>query len=91
LPLPKHSSRMGQWVCKGSQPTVILSPGRVYTATRPKNGATYHLLQAIAQVHPNSTRVKRYCLAASGQLRLFSNSLEPKLRISKLGIDCVNE
>ncbi len=56
LPLPEHSSRMGQWVCKGSQPTVILSPGRVYTAVRPRNGATYHLLQAITQVHPNSTR-----------------------------------
>jgi hypothetical protein len=53
IPLPSQSSRMGQWICKGSQPTIILSPGRILTSTRPKNGATYGLLSALAEAYPN--------------------------------------
>jgi hypothetical protein len=53
IDLPPRSSKMGQWVCKGSQPTIILSPGRIYTPIRPKDGATYHLLSAITDAFPN--------------------------------------
>lgn len=54
IALPEKSSRMGQWVFKGEQPTIILSPGRIYTPTRPDDGVTYHLLKAIVEAHPNS-------------------------------------
>ncbi len=53
IDLPEKSSRMGQWVCKGSEPAIILSSGRIYTPSRPRGGETYHLLSAMVQAFPN--------------------------------------
>jgi hypothetical protein len=56
IDLPNKSSRMGQWVCKGSEPVIILSSGRIYTSSRPRGGETYHLLSAMIQAFPNRRR-----------------------------------
>lgn len=41
LPLPSKATRLGQWRCSGSEPTVVLSPGMILTPSRSVKGVTY--------------------------------------------------
>lgn len=56
IPLPSVSSQMGQWRCTGSQPTVVLSPGLIFTPERSPKGISYPLLRAMIVAHPRSSR-----------------------------------
>ena len=53
--VPVYGSGMGSWRCNGSQPTIVASPYKVYTAGKKPGHLTYDMITEMVQEHPLSS------------------------------------
>jgi len=59
IPLPSKASRMGQWRCCGTEPTLVLSPGGVYAGGMKPGSLTYADIIGMIREHPMSSRYSK--------------------------------